>query len=74
MSLISFLMTTKGNLPHLSYIFRKTEPLGTEFNKVVCSITGALLFIEVQRGKEGMKEIRYKKELGATAEFTNRIT
>ena len=28
MSAISYLATEKGNLPHLSYIFRKTEPLG----------------------------------------------
>ena len=26
-SAISFLTTVKGNLPHLSYIFCKTEPL-----------------------------------------------
>ena len=49
MSAIRFLTTAKGNLPHLSYIFRKPEPLGTESNTVACSITGALLFIEVQR-------------------------
>ena len=29
MSVISFRATAKGNLPHLSYIFRKPEPLGT---------------------------------------------
>ena len=31
MSEIRFRTTEKGNLPHLSYIFRKPEPLGTEF-------------------------------------------
>ena len=41
----------KGNLLHLSYIFQKPDPLGTELNTVACSVTGALLFIEVQRGK-----------------------
>ena len=34
MSAIQFCTTLKGNLPHLSYIFRNKEPLGTEFNKV----------------------------------------
>ena len=29
MSEIRFRTTEKGNLPHLSYIFRKSEPLGT---------------------------------------------
>ena len=51
MSVIRFRMTAKGNLPHLSYMFRKPETLDTEFKTVACSITGALLFIEVQRGK-----------------------
>ena len=55
MSALRFQKTAKGNLPHLSYILRKTDPLGTEFKTVACSVTGALLFIEVQRGKEGMK-------------------
>ena len=55
MSAIRFRTTTKGNLPHLSYIFRKPDPLSTEFKNVACSVTGALIFIEVQRG-EGRDE------------------
>ena len=51
MSAIRFQTTAKGNLPHLSYIFRKPDPLGTKFKTVACSATGALLFIEVQREK-----------------------
>ena len=69
MSAIRFRTTVKGNLPHLSYIFRKPEPLGNDFKAVACSVTGALLFIEVQRGKEGMKDIRYHQELRATAAY-----
>ena len=34
MSAIRFWNTSKGNLPHLSYIYRNTEPLGTEFKTV----------------------------------------
>ena len=34
MSTIRFRTTAKGNLPHLSYIFWKPEPLGTEFKTV----------------------------------------
>ena len=70
MSAIRFWTTAKGNLPHLSYIFRKPEPLGTKFKTVACSVTGALIFNEVQRGKEGMKESRYQQELRATAACT----
>ena len=58
MSAIRFHTTAKGNLPHLSYIFRKPEPLGTEFKTVAYSVTGTLLFIEGQSGKEGMKDSR----------------
>ena len=43
---------TTANLPHLSYICCKTEALGKEFNTVACSVTGTLIFIEIQRGKE----------------------
>ena len=35
MSAIRFWTTVKGNLPHLSFIFHKPEPLGTEFKKIV---------------------------------------
>ena len=73
MSAIRSRTTAKGNLPHLSYTFRKTEPLGTEFKTVACSTTGDLLFIELHRGKEGMKHSKYHKGLGATAAFTKRI-
>ena len=55
----------------MSYIFRKKEPLGTEFKTVACYITGALIFLEIQRGKEEMKLIPYQLELGATAACTN---
>ena len=73
MSAIRFRTTAKGNLPHLSYIFWKPEPLGTEFNTIACSVTGTLLFTEVQRGKEVMKDSRYQKELGATAACTKQM-
>ena len=48
MSSIHFWTTSKGNLPHLSYILRKLDPLGIEFKTVTCSVTGALLFVEIQ--------------------------
>ena len=51
MSAIIFGRKEKGNLPHLSYIYRKSDSLGKEFKTVACYVTGALLFIEVHRGK-----------------------
>ena len=38
-----------------------------------CSVTGALLFIELQRGKGGMNHSCYQQELGATAACANRM-
>ena len=73
MSAIRFLTTAKGNLPHLSYILCKPEPLGAEFNTVACSVTGALILIEFQRGKEGMNHSKYQKDIGETAACTKRI-
>ena len=51
MSAISFRTTGKGNLPHLYYILCKPDPLGAYSNTVSCSVTGALLFVEVHIGK-----------------------
>ena len=74
MNAIRFRTTVRGNLPHSSYIFRKPEPLGTDFKIFSCSVTGALLFIELQREKEGMNHSRYQQELGSTAACTKRMT
>ena len=74
MSAIRFRTTAKGNLPHLSYIFRKLEPLGTYFKKVTWSVTGYLLFIELLIGKEGMKNSMYHKDMRETADCTKIMT
>ena len=40
--------TTKcGGLPNISFVERKPEPLGTEFNNVACAITGKMLTLEI---------------------------
>ena len=70
MSAICFRTTVKGNLPQLSYIFRNPEPLGAEFKIVACYVTGYLLFVEFQRGKEGMNHSKYQQKIGSTADCT----
>ena len=55
MSANRFQTTAKGNLTHLSYIFRKPETLGTEFKTVEYYVTREFLFIELNRGKEGIE-------------------
>ena len=67
MGAISFQTTVKGNLAHLSCIFYSPESLGTEFNKIACSIKGDLIFIELHRGEEGMQKSKHNQNLGATA-------
>ena len=62
----NFWTTSKGNLPYLSYIFRKLEPLGIEFNTMYYYVKWALLFIETQKGKEGTKKSKYHMEIGET--------
>jgi hypothetical protein len=62
--------TALGGLPNISYIIRKPEPLGTEFKTTACPITGCMLHMEIQRGKEKMKEKQYNREIGATAGCT----
>ena len=47
--MIRFWTTAKGDLTHLSYIFRNLDTLGIEFKTVICSLTGDLLLIESQR-------------------------
>ena len=73
MSAIRFRTTEKGKLPHLSYIFPKPEPLGKEFKTVACNITGELLFIEFQKGKEGTKHSKYHQELVSTVACNKRM-
>ncbi len=36
-----------GGLPNISFILRKPEPLGTEFNSMACSLTGICLLFQV---------------------------
>ena len=52
---------------------QKLENLGTEFKCAAFPITGVMLHLEIQRGKEEMKKLPYHKELGATAACTVRL-
>ena len=66
--------TATGNLPHLSNIQRKPEPLGTEFKATMCATTNVLLFLEIQKGKLPMRQAKYTDELRLiTAATTMRL-
>ena len=45
-----------GNLPNISYILRKPEPLGTELKTVASTgSNGPIIYAEIQEGKDAMK-------------------
>ena len=48
--------TALGRLRNISFVVWKPEPLGTEFKTSACPITGVMTMMEIQRGKEGMKD------------------
>jgi len=56
-----------GNLPHLPYIMHKTADHGTKFKVVTCPMTGILLYLEIQKGHDAMRQAAYSAELGGTA-------
>ena len=39
----------------MSYVARKPEPLGTEFKNLVDGLSGGMMWLEVQEGKDRKK-------------------
>ena len=66
-------MDEPGNLPNISFIAQKPEPLGTEMKSVCDSVTGILLFLEIQRGKDGMANMPFVNDMIKTAACTARL-
>ena len=66
MSVIQFVTTPKGDLPHYSYIFSKPEPLGKEMKNVAFSRLGTMLNLDIQKGEEAMKTSKPQKYLRDT--------
>ena len=56
-----------GNLPHLSGIDRKPEPLGTEFKVTNTTKIGLGLYLEVQCGREGMADADFVRDMKTMA-------
>ena len=65
--------TRYGNLPHLSNIARKPEPLGTEFKVTNSTKIGICLYLEIQRGKEGMQSHKYTDDMKKTVACSMRM-
>ena len=62
-----------GGLPNISFIKRKPRPLGSEFKTVCDTETGAMVFMEIQKGAKAMKEATHAHRLGVTAACTRRL-
>ena len=64
-----------GNLPNISFILRKPEPLGTELKTVASKgSNGPIIYAEIQEGKEGMKSKHFFNTHGATSSCVLRLT
>lgn len=59
--------TPTGGLPHLSFIQRKPRPLRTEFKNTADAESGIMLFLEIQKGRLGMRNGEFNAELGPQA-------
>ncbi len=66
--------TCTGNLPHLSMIARKPEPLGTKFKTTVDCLTHIMLCIKLQKGKVAMADSKYSTKMLKTAACTCRLS
>jgi hypothetical protein len=62
-----------GGLPHLSFIKRKPQPLGTELKSVCEGTFGICVFIEIQKGKIRMARKKWARTYGATTGCTLRL-
>ena len=47
--------------------------MGTEFKTIACSVTRALILIEVKRVEEVMNNIKYHLQIVETTAFTNKM-
>ena len=69
-----------GNLPNLSFIIRKPQPLGTELKNAADGGTGLLVHLEIQEGKDAMHSKEFHGDavgalgtIGATAACSLRL-
>ena len=68
--------TKNGNLPHLSWIMRKPEPLGTEFKSVSEAVTGVMMALEITRSKDDDTSEKYDDivpKLGVSTKVSLRL-
>jgi Transposase IS4 len=57
----------------LSFIARKPEPFGVELKASACGVSGCLLHIEIQKGKDAVREAEHSEAYGVTSACTLRL-
>lgn len=60
-------------IPKKSWVPRKPEPLGAELKTTGDALSGVLLFVEIQEGKEAHAKQEFYKEFGHTTATTLRM-
>ena len=60
-------------LPNISHILRKPVPLGIELKNIACATTDLMLHLEIQKGKDPMRQQKYSQEHGGTCGCTLRM-
>ena len=62
-----------GGLPNISFVMRKPKPIGTEFKCVCDADTGVMIHLEIQEGKDAMRDKPFSRDLGGTAACVKRM-
>ena len=62
-----------GGLPNISFIMRKPKPLGTEFKAAYDATTGIMMHLEIQEGRDAMRQKAHVADLGVTSACVQRI-
>lgn len=62
-----------GNLPHISFVMRKPEPLGTEGKVRADPLLKIFTWVELQRGKMPMRAAEFSQEFGGTTACVLRL-
>ena len=63
-----FYRTTKtGGLPNLSFVMRKSNPLGSKFKNIVNEMAGIIIWLEIQEGKDRTYKENVSEELDGIA-------
>ena len=71
---ISLWNTLKGDLSQYFYISRNMDPLETDIKNVSCYRLGAMLYLEIQKGKEEMNKSEFQNQIGGNMMCMKRLT